>query len=261
MNIVEKELDIVKKIIIESFENSILDEELKNFMLNGSKYIRSILAILFFKAQGVELNEKFYNILSTGEFIHNSSLLHDDVLDGADNRRGFTTIAKKYSDKISILAGDYLLSTAIATLLKVENLEILDLFRNCTKIMSETEIEQFLMRGNIPKKEDYIKICGGKTSELFATILESSAIILHKDRKFSRKFGEIFGICFQIKNDINKESALIDKKNEIYTALDIFGIEKTSHLLDNYKEELLKIISNFENNVYTELLKGLVKDL
>ena len=127
--------------------------------------------------------------------------------------------------------------------------------------MSESEINQFFMRGNLPAQEDYIDVCIGKTAELFSTILESCAIILNTDRVLAKKFGELFGICFQIRNDINKESATIDKKNGIYTAIDIYGIEKTNILLDNYKEELVNIVLNFEDNVYTEELKDLIKKL
>ena len=261
MKIIESELNTVKDLMSEIFEDSILDGELKSFVKNGSKLIRSSLVILFFKSQNKELNDIFYKVLSAGEFIHNASLLHDDVLDDAEIRRNSTTIAKKFSSKISILAGDYLLSSAIESLLSLENFEILDLFRICTQKMSEAEIKQFFLRGKIPTKDEYIDICRKKTAELFSTVLETSAIVLDSDRVLAKKFGEIFGICFQIKNDMNKDSATIDKNNGIYTAIDIFGIEKTNVLLDNYKEELINIVQDFDDNIYKERLKDLIKRL
>lgn len=261
MLLIEEELNKVKSLMLREFKTPILEGDLESFVMNGSKMIRSVLAILFFKAQNIGLNDNFYKILSSGEFVHNASLLHDDVLDDAETRRGYTTISKKYTPKISILAGDYLLSSVIENLIEIKDFEILDLFRNCTKTMSESEIKQYFLRGSFPSKEVYIDICKGKTASLFSTILESCAIILDSERKISKNFGELFGICFQIRNDLNKESAKIDKQNKIYTALDVFGIEKTNHLLDNYKEEMLNIISNFENNVYTDCLKDLVEKL
>lgn len=261
MKNIESELNIVTGLMADGLRDSILDGDLESFVMNGSKLIRSVLAILFFKSQNIELNEDFYKILSSGEFIHNSSLLHDDVLDEAETRRGVTTIAKKYSSKISILAGDYLLSTAIENLLDIKNFEILDLFRICIKKMSEAEINQFMLRNKMPSKDEYLAICQAKTAELFSTIMETCAMIVQSDRVKSKQFGTLFGLCFQIKNDINKDSALIDKKNGIYTAVDIFGIEKTNSLLDNYKGELINIISEFEKNIYTERLKDLVKNL
>ena len=261
MKIIEEELNNVKVLISESFNNSVMDEELKSFVLNGSKFIRSSLAILFFKALNLELNDVFYKILSSGEFVHNASLLHDDVLYDAQIRRGVTTISQKYTSKISILAGDYLLSSAIEKLLSVENFEVLDLFRMCTKKMSEAEIKQFFSRGKLPSKDEYINICIGKTASLFSSILEACAIILDSDREIAKKFGELFGLCFQIRNDLNKESAIIDKQNGIYTAVDIFGIEKTNSLLDNYKEEIMNIVLNLGNNIYRERLKDLIGKL
>ena len=75
----------------------------------------------------------------------------------------------------------------------------------------------------------------------------------------AKKFGEIFGICFQIKNDLNFESAKRDKYNGIYTVKDIIGIEKTQDLLDNYKEEMNDLIKDFPENIYKESLKDLIE--
>ena len=73
--------------------------------------------------------------------------------------------------------------------------------------------------------------------------------------------GELFGICFQIRNDLDKDSADIDLLNEIYTAKDVLGIEKTKTLLDNYKEEMRYLLENIPNNIYKTRLEDLIKDL
>lgn len=241
--------------LIEGIEYPFLLE----FLMEPSKRIRSKVAILYLNLGGYELEDKIYNILASGELIHNASLLHDDVIDEAETRRGNTTVGKTLSYKMSIIAGDYLLSHAISKLLELNNTHIIEIFKNCTKTMCEGEISQFFLRRNIPSKEDYINICKYKTGALFAAILESCAHIAGMDEAKARKFGETFGIYFQIKNDLEEESAKADEKNEIYTAKSVLGIEKTLLLLDNYREKMKNILQEFPDNIYRQELEGLFK--
>lgn len=258
---VKKELNFVKKYLNEGFIEPLPSGILKSFLLENSKFIRSKLAILYLKSQNVEINDDIYKILSAGEIIHSASLLHDDVVDDADFRRGKCTINKEFSPKISILCGDFLLSLAIEKLLDLKNFEILKIFKDSTKNMALAEIEQFFMRDKIPMGNEYLDICKNKTACLFSVILQSCAVLANLDLEKAKYFGEIFGICFQIKNDLDKDSAEIDNKNGIFTAEKVFGIENTYNLLDNYKKDLDKIIVNFSDNIYREELKGLIDSL
>ena len=258
MDIIQKELDIIKKELVRNFVDPILDNELTDFIVSGSKFIRSSLAILYLKSQGVEISEKVYTILSVGELLHNASLLHDDVLDEAETRRNKITIAKNFSPKVSILAGDYLLTYAIEKLMVLEDYKILEIFKNTTKQMVQAEIKQYFLRKKLPLLEEYLLICKGKTASLFSGILESCALVSGMDSIKAKSFGEIFGLCFQIKNDLNILSANLDKKNGIYTAQDIIGIEKTTDLLDNYKEEMKTLIKDFSENTYKKRLEDLI---
>lgn len=259
MQNLQKELNIIKLNIEKSFIDPIPNKFLKDFVLLGSKFVRSMLTILYLKSQNIEITEDIYKILVAGELIHSASLLHDDVIDEADLRRGKPTLAKAFTPQISILAGDFLLSIAIEKILELNNLEILNIFKTCTKSMTEAEIKQYFLRNKEPILEDYLSICEGKTARLFSSILECSAILSNLSVEKAKKFGEIFGICFQIKNDLNFESAQIDKCNGIYTAKDIIGIEKTQNLLDNYKEEINDFIKDFSENIYKESLKDLIE--
>lgn len=261
MNLINSELQTVKKLILENLDDPISDKSLYNFISSGSKYIRSTIAILYLKSQNINLSNDIYNILAAGEIIHNASLLHDDVIDNAKERRGTTTISNKFSDKISILAGDYLLSLAIEILLRLNNSETLNIFKDCTKFMSKAEIEQYFLRGTIPTAEKYLEICQNKTAKLFSAILESSAILTGISKQKAYEFGNIYGICFQIKNDLEDFSAQNDKQNKIYTAKDIFGIEKTKSLLDNYKKDLLILISEIPHNEYKKSLEDIINSL
>lgn len=261
MMIIEKELNCVKKELLNGFKEPVSIKILEPFITNGSKLIRSSLALLYLKAQNIEITNDIYKIIATGEIIHNASLLHDDVIDNAELRRGKITIAKEFSSTISILSGDYLLSYAIEKLLELKNFEILEIFKSCTQNMTKAEFKQHFLKNNLPTENEYIEICKGKTATLFSSILESTAILSKINSEKAKHFGEIFGIFFQIKNDLAKDSSIIDIKNGIKTAKDILGIEKTKSLLDNYKEEMSNLIKDFPNNDYKKDLEDLIRSL
>lgn len=256
----EQEINQIKTSLLKNFIDPIPNDSLKNFIVKG-KFVRSALAILYLKASNCHISEGIYKILEAGELIHSASLLHDDVIDNAKIRRNETVIAKQFDSKISILAGDLLISKSIKKLLELNNPDILELFRCCTEKMAGSEIEQYFLRSKKTTFESYIEICKGKTANLFATILESCAIIANLPIEKAKSFGLLFGTFFQIKNDLNPESANVDKNNKIYTAIDIIGIEKTINLLDNYKEEMSKIIDTFPKDVYKRELKDLIESI
>jgi octaprenyl-diphosphate synthase len=151
-----QDLNKILQIINEYISELLPQNELKNFLLNGSKLMRSKLAILYFRAQNYEINDDFLKILAAGELIHNASLLHDDVIYNSELRRGRTTIVKKYSSDISVLCGDYVVSKAIELLLKINNYEILSIFNNCVQNMTQAEVKQYLGRNTMSDREKYI---------------------------------------------------------------------------------------------------------
>lgn len=259
MQNIDNEIILIKNKITEGFMEPFADKDLTKFIFGSSKMIRSRLAIYYLKAHNVEICNCIISILAAGEIIHNASLLHDDVLDNANTRRNQTTIGYKYNDKISILAGDYLTTLAIDKLLNIENSQILNLFKTCIQAMSLAEIEQYFLRGKIPTLEKYLDICSKKTGLLFSTILESCAILSNLDINLAQEFGKEFGTLFQIKNDLDKTSAKYDEFNKQYTIKEILSIEKTSSLLDDYKESLYKLLKNLPNNLYRESLIELIR--
>lgn len=259
MSLIEQEILNINDEILKGFTDPILTKDLSQFISSGSKRIRSIVAILYLKMQGIQPTNLEYKILAAGEIIHNASLLHDDVIDEADLRRGKSTIGKRFSPKISILAGDYLLSYAIEKILEINKPEILNLFKDCVRDMCLSEFSQYFLRENVPSKEKYISICEGKTAKLFSTILKSCARLNNLDEETAEIFGKTFGTYFQLKNDLLKVSIEQDKVNGIYTLKDILGIEKTKNLLDNYIEKMNEILSVFPDNIYKEELRDLLK--
>lgn len=252
---------IMDNIISTAIMELLPNDELSTFLCNGSKKIRSNLAILLLKCFETEPDENTYKILAAGELIHNASLLHDDVIDNCDIRRGETPICKKYSSNISVLCGDYIVSRAVNILLGLNNSTIANIFNECVGKMAIAEVKQYFLRTKIPGLEEYLEICKGKTSDLFSAILESSFIINGLNPIFARKFGELFGLIFQIKNDMDAISAETDKINGIYTIIDIVGIENAVTLSDNYKRELEVLLMDAPNNQYKSELKDIINKL
>ena len=114
-NLVKTELErIDRELFLVSINQNDLDYDLNNFLKSPKKRIRSLVAILYLKAFSKNIDEQIINILTAGELIHNASILHDDVIDDAETRRGNITIGKKFTPEISILTGDFLLSIAIS---------------------------------------------------------------------------------------------------------------------------------------------------
>ena len=241
-------------------KNSVF-KEIYSFINGNSKRIRSILGILYLKMNNLDLSGEARQILVSAEIIHNASLLHDDVIDNACMRRNKETLALKFNPHVSILSGDYLISIAIKKLMALNNPQILRIFLECTQEMSKAEINQYQLRNKKPEISEYIEICRGKTSSLFGAVLESLAVLYEADNKIAKKIGGLFGLIFQMRNDIEECSAKKDSENGIITAKDIIGIEKTQDLTDNYKEEILSIIKDYPENIGRKALEDIIREL
>ena len=254
-------IQIKERIVSQIKEDDIIYGSLRKFLTDGSKLIRSKITLLYLKSKNISVSQDVIEILSVGEIVHNASLLHDDFVDSSVMRRGKTAFWHKFSPKIAVLSGDYLVSLAAEKLLKLNDSRILKIFFDAIKLMSSAELKQFELRNAIPNYNEYVEICLNKTARLFGAILESSALISGTDSAEAKTFGENFGLIFQLKNDLEPISALNDKENGIYTAIEVLGVEKTIDLIDNCKRKLEKIIIGLPENEYKCRLKGLIEEL
>ena len=250
--------------------NDKLQESLVGIIKAPSKRIRPLVALLYLKMYGAEITPAQIEIQSAVELIHNTTLIHDDVIDKSDKRRNHKTLNEEFDNSLAVVTGDFLLTSAIKKLLNIKSFDILELFNIAIKKMSIGEIKQYYDKFILTDFDEYLDRCRYKTAELFIASIVSAAMVANLDTNSAKDFAKRFGISFQIRDDLlNLISAEEDKpKNNdieegIYTAPMIFakdvknlefGIEKTKELLDNYINRVKKCLDKAPENEYKQTL-------
>ena len=181
-------------------------KEIVNYIIkSGGKRVRPILVILTAKLCGYK-NEKHISYAAIIEFIHTATLLHDDVVDNAQTRRGSSTANIVWGNEPSVLVGDFLYSKSFELMAEDGNHEILKTISKATTALSEGEILELLKTSDIDtREEEYFEIIGNKTAVLFSAACEIGAILgnIDKEKRLSLKnFGYNLGIAFQLTDDI-----------------------------------------------------------
>ena len=209
----EPDLKKVDATILEfAVGKSPLIAEISNHLISsGGKRIRPILLILAAKLCGEKDESAHHNLAAAVELIHSATLLHDDVVDDSDVRRGKKTANAIWDNKASILVGDYLFSIAFQLMVRSKNLEILDILAKASSVMADGEVMQLENSTNINlSQDDYLEIIFGKTAVLFEAACQSGALISDASRvevEALREFGKNLGIIFQIVDDLLDYSA------------------------------------------------------
>lgn len=250
--------------------NDKLQESLVGIIKAPSKRIRPLVALLYLKMYGAEITPAQIEIQSAVELIHNTTLIHDDVIDKSDKRRNHKTLNEEFDNSLAVVTGDFLLTSAIKKLLNIKSFDILELFNIAIKKMSIGEIKQYYDKFMLTDFDEYLDRCRYKTAELFIASIVSAAMVANLDTNSAKDFAKRFGISFQIRDDLlNLISAEEDKpKNNdieegIYTAPMIFakdvknlefGIEKTKELLDNYINRVKNCLNKAPENEYKQAL-------
>ena len=175
-----------------------------HILSSGGKRIRPLMLLLSARLCGSQSEEP--QILgSLVEFIHTATLLHDDVVDDADLRRGQRTARKLWGNQISILVGDYLYSRAICRIVSFRNQAINEVLSEACRKMAEGEVLQLYYNGNpMITESEYIRILEHKTAGLIAASCAMGAIIgdaSEEQRRALYRFGQHLGIAFQVADD------------------------------------------------------------
>lgn len=186
-------------------DNPLLKEVLSVILARRGKQLRPLLVLL---SAGLchGINEKTIQTAVALELMHTASLIHDDVVDGSDTRRGLPSVNARWNNKIAVLAGDYLLSRVVAILAELRNVRILGIVSDMGKALSEGELLELHNREDmwITEKE-YFRIIERKTACLFAACMQAGAVSSGASMRQETAltcFGEELGMCFQMQDDI-----------------------------------------------------------
>ena len=278
LNIVKDDIEqINKRLILHIDINEPIKTNLLNFLTAPSKRIRSLLAILYLKANNISIKEKHYDFLTAIELIHNASLIHDDIIDESSTRRLQKTLNTELGNKLAVISGDYLLSLAMAEIGKLNSFELIEILSKTLENMCKGEVFQQINKFKIPSLEEYLLKSEQKTASLFQSTLTGSILINDCNTiKNTSEFGLNFGLAFQIRDDLKNvisycetRSIQSDISDGIYNAPVIFagniydlkaGIEKTYGLLNNYIDKSLELIKDsLEENQYTRTIMELLE--
>ena len=206
-NLVGNKLDNVNQQIKYKLASEInLIHKMTNYHFkSGGKRIRPLLTLTSAKLCGYIEGNRDINLAACVELIHNATLLHDDVIDNSDLRRGIKTSNSIWGNQSSILVGDYLLSRCFEMMVEDGSLEILKLLSSTSAKIAQGEVLQLEYKGEIDiLEETYLDIINSKTAALFAAATKVGACIANKSKKEKNaleSYGRNLGLAFQIADD------------------------------------------------------------
>ena len=206
---IEKEMELFEK----KFSNSMISKvsllnKITHYVVNRKgKQMRPMFVFLIAKMnnQGA-VNERTYRGASVIELIHTATLVHDDVVDDSDRRRGFFSVNALWKNKIAVLVGDFLLSKGLLLSIDNDDFDLLKIISVAVREMSEGELLQIEKARNLDITEAiYFEIIRQKTATLIAACCAMGAKSVHASEdkvEAMRNFGELIGVAFQIKDDL-----------------------------------------------------------
>jgi octaprenyl-diphosphate synthase len=252
---IENELKLFSGFFREAMRSKVglVDLIARYLVRQKGKRVRPILVFLSAKACG-SITDSTFRAATLVEILHTATLIHDDVVDDADTRRGFASINAVWKNKIAVLMGDYLLSRGLLLALEKGDHYFLQCTSNAVKRMSEGELLQIQKSRQLNiDEETYLRIIADKTASLLSTCTEigaASTTDSSQRREQLRNFGEHVGIAFQIRDDLldyfGRKSVIgkptgIDLKEKKLTLPLIHALSKATR---GEAKEALRIIRN-----------------
>ena len=204
---IQAEFEVFKQKFDASLQSSnpLLGEVINFIKQRRGKMMRPMLTLLMAKLCG-KIEESTYFAAISLELLHTASLVHDDVVDESDKRRGQASVNALYDNKVSVLVGDFLLATSLTNAALTENISLVKLVSCLGQKLSEGEIIQLSNTNASDFSEDvYFDVIKKKTAALFSTAAEAGVRSVESCDEIAEKayqFGELIGIAFQIKDDI-----------------------------------------------------------
>ena len=240
------------------YSNVALLNRITHFIVNRKgKQMRPMFVFLVAKLLGEgKVNERTYRGAAVIELIHTATLVHDDVVDDSNKRRGFFSINALWKNKIAVLVGDYLLSKGLLLSIENEDFDLLKIISVAVREMSQGELLQIEKARNLDITEKvYYEIIRQKTATLLAACCAIGAQAIGappKEVKKMHRFGEILGMAFQIKDDLFDYS---EQKIGKPTGIDIKDQKMTLPLIYT-----LSVVSKTEKRAMINIIKNHNKD-
>jgi len=260
-NSVEEKLVLVEEKIKTKLNSDVsLVQKMTNYHIQtGGKRLRALLTLGSAKLCGYLKGGRDINLAACIELIHGATLMHDDVIDFSEIRRGKETTNSIWGNQSSILVGDYLLSRCFEMMVEDGNLEVLRLLSSTSSKIAQGEVLQLQHNGEIDMLEEtYLQIISSKTAALFSSATKVGAILADKENKEKEAlefYGKNLGLTFQIADDTldyNSELKLFGKKigNDFYEGKITLPIILLFQQVDDSEKKQLKNI--FIKNIRSE---------
>ena len=191
-------------------EIPIINEIQRHIQFSKGKQLRPMLTLLSACCCGLPLdaapNHPVFDAAAAIETLHTSTLIHDDVVDDSEMRRGIASVNKLWNNKTAVLIGDFYLAKVMKTINNIDNKQLTSTINDAVILMSEGELLQQQYSGNYTADQDaYLQIITRKTAVLIATCCKAGAILAGADTTLcetARQFGNDLGVAFQIRDDI-----------------------------------------------------------
>lgn len=185
--------------------NPLMGMVVRHYLQSKGKQIRPLLVLMSASMFG-HVNDVTLHSAASLEMLHNASLIHDDVVDATDRRRGRDTLNKVFDNRIAVLVGDFFVSNALAEALKTSDMRAVNSIAELGKELSIGEIDQISnARDRLVDEGRYMEVIGKKTASLFTKCVRMGALSVGaspQDVENVERFANNLGLCFQIKDDI-----------------------------------------------------------
>ncbi|OQW93663.1 MAG: octaprenyl diphosphate synthase [Beggiatoa sp. IS2] len=211
-DLIKPDLQAVNELIYKRLHSEVaLVNQLAHYIINsGGKRLRPILLLLSARAFHYN-NTHHIDLAAVVEFIHTATLLHDDVVDASELRRGKQTANHVWGNEASVLVGDFLYSRAFQMMVNVHNMRVMEILSNATNVIAEGEVLQLLNRHEPETSEaGYLQVIRAKTAKLFEAAAQLGAVISQQPPALEEsmaKYGMHLGVAFQLIDDVLDYSA------------------------------------------------------
>ena len=209
--VVEDDFEAVNQLILNNLSSHVpLVEEISEYLIDaGGKRLRPLLVLLAAKSVGYN-SRQHISLAAIIEFLHTAMLLHDDVVDGSELRRGRKTVNASWGNPASVLVGDFLHSRAFEMMVEIGNLRVMEVLSQATNTIAEGEVMQLANIGNCALSEaEYREVIRCKTALLFEAASHTGALLASQQVsaidaeqvESMRRFGLHFGLAYQLLDD------------------------------------------------------------